>query len=72
MSDGPNHQEFQEQNAKDRDARLKYVDFTGLAVSLVSIALTAFGGLETRTLFMIVAVTASVVGLVKFIARKTA
>jgi hypothetical protein len=72
MSNEPNHQELQEQNAKDRDAALRYVEFAALALSLVSIALTAFGVLETRILFMIVAVTASVVGLIEFIARKMA
>jgi hypothetical protein len=55
---------------KARDARLRYVDFAGLALSFVSIALTAFGLLEMRTLFVIVAVTASIVGLVEFVARK--
>jgi hypothetical protein len=72
MSDEPNHQEVQEQNAKYGDSRLKYVELVGLALSFVSIALTAFGLLEMSSLFMIVAVTASVVGLVEFIARKTA
>jgi succinate-acetate transporter protein len=70
MSDEANHQELQEQDAKDRDARVRYVDFAGLALSIVSISLTAFGLLETRTLFVIVAVTASVVGLAEFVAGK--
>jgi hypothetical protein len=70
MSDEPNHQELREHVAKGRDARLVYLDFAGLALSLASIA--AFGVLEMRTLFVIVAVTASVVGLVEFLARKRA
>jgi len=72
MSDEPNHQELREHVAKGRDARLVYLDFAGLALSLASIALAAFGVLEMRTLFVIVAVTASVVGLVEFLARKRA
>jgi|HubBroStandDraft_2_1064218.scaffolds.fasta_scaffold267621_3 hypothetical protein len=72
MCDEPKHHELQKQDARRRDARLIYVDFAGLALSFVSIALTAFGLLEMRTLFAIVAVTASVVGLVEFIARKMA
>jgi hypothetical protein len=70
MSDKHNHQELQEQDRKDRDGRPGYVAFAGLAVSFAAIALRAFGLLEMRSLFVIVVVTASVVGLVQLVFRK--